>query len=293
MIGATISSGCGGTSADAPAREVPASPPQRIVSLAPSLTETLFALGVGDRVVGVTRYCAYPRAVRDLPRVGGHLDPNLEAIVSLEPDLVMVIPSSHENRRKLETLGIRVLEVDQHDVDSVLGSISAVADVCGVGGRGRALRAEIESRLARVSSVVAGAARPRALVVVGHQIGEGAVRSVWAAGRDTFYDGVVRIAGGVNAIDGGPAQYPELSREGLTAIDPDVLLDVIAGLEDRDLSVEDVRAGWRRLSELRAVREDRVVILEGDHMVVPGPRLPEMVEAVARSLHPALNWGSE
>ncbi len=293
VIGTILSSGCGGASADPSSREVAASSPQRIVSLAPSLTETLFALGVGERVVGVTRYCAHPPEVRSLPRVGGHLDPNLEAIVSLEPDLVMVIPSSHENRRRLEALGIRVLEVDQHDVDSVLGSISTVADACGVGGRGRALRAEIEGRLARVSSVVTDAARPRTLVVVGHQIGEGAVRSVWAAGRDTFYDGVLRIAGGVNALDGGPAQYPELSREGLTAVDPDVVLDVIAGLEDRDLSVEDVRAGWRRLSELRAVREDRVVILEGDIMVVPGPRLPEMVEAVARALHPSLDWGSE
>jgi iron complex transport system substrate-binding protein len=261
--------------------------------LAPSITETLFALGVGDRVVGVTRYCAFPPAAHDLPRVGGHLDPNIEAIVSLEPDLVMVIPSSHENRRRLEALGIRVLEVDQHDVDSVLASISVVADVCGVPERGRELRTEIEGQLQRISDRVAGANHPRVLVVVGHQVGDDAVRSVWAAGPDTFYDGVVRVAGGVNAVDSGPASYPELSREGLAAVDPDVVIDVIAGLEERDLTIGAVRAGWRRLAELRAVRENRVVVLEGDHMVIPGPRLPEMVEAIARALHPALNWGPE
>jgi iron complex transport system substrate-binding protein len=267
--------------------------PRRIISLAPSLTETLFALGLGDRVVGVTRYCAHPAEVLDLPRIGGHLDPNFEAIVSLEPDLVVAIPSSHENRRRLESLGIRVLEVDQHNVEAVLESVSSVADACGAPDRGATLRAEIESRLAQVASAVAGASRPRTVVVVGHQVGEGVVRSVWAAGPDTFYEGVVEIAGGVNAVDGGVARYPELSREGLASIDPDVVLDVIAGLEERNLDPDEVLAGWEHLTELRAVREHRVNVLVGDQMVVPGPRLPEMVEAVARALHPELEWGIE
>jgi len=290
IAGALAAAGCGRASDRPPA--VPGHP-QRIVSLAPSLTETLFALGVGDRVVGVTRYCAYPPAVRELPKIGGHLDPNFEAIVSLEPDLVVVIPSSHENRRRLESLGIAVLEVDQHDVDAVLDSVSIVAEACGVGERGAALRSTIEDRLADVASMVAGFPRVRTLVVVGHQIGGGTVRSVWAAGPDTFYDGVLRIAGGVNVIDGGVARYPEVSREGLTAFDPEVVLDLVAGVEERNFDLDEVLSGWRRLAELRAVREHRVSVLEGDHMVVPGPRLPEMVEAVARALHPELGWGTE
>ncbi len=293
MAGAIFTVGCGGTADGVTPGIDGAVAPRRIVSLAPSLTETLFALGLGDRVVGVTRYCAHPADVLGLPKVGGHLDPNFEAIVLLEPDLVVVIPSGHENRLRLESLGIRVLEIDQHDVGAVLESVSAVAEACGVADRGTALREELERRLARVKAVVANAPRPRAVVVVGHQIGGGAVRSVWAAGRDTFYDGVVRIAGGVNAVEGGIARYPELSREGLSALDPDVVLDVIAGVEDRDLDLETVRDGWMRLTELRAVRDHRISVLEGDHMVVPGPRLPEMVEAVARALHPELEWGVE
>jgi iron complex transport system substrate-binding protein len=264
--------------------------PQRIVSLAPSLTETLFALGLGDRVVGVTRFCAHPPKVLELPSVGGHLDPNFEAIVSLEPDLVVAIPSSRESRSRLESLGIKVLEVDQHDVEAVLESISSVAAQCGVPRRGAVLREELEMKLARVGAVVAEAPRPRAVVVVGHQTGDDSVRTVWAAGRDTFYDGVLQIAGGINAIEGGFARYPELSREGLASLDADVVVDVIAGLEVRDLDADEVHAGWMRLSELRAVREHRVNVLAGDHMVVPGPRLPEMVEAMARALHPDLEW---
>jgi iron complex transport system substrate-binding protein len=293
LAGVILFWGCGGAVDVVTPGADDAAVPRRIVSLAPSLTETLFALGLGDRVVGVTRYCAYPPDVLAVPKIGGHLDPNFEAIVSLEPDLVVVIPSSHENRLRLESLGLRVLEVDQHDVESVLQSVSEVAEACGVPERGTALRVELEKRLAKVVSVVAGAPRPRAVVVVGHQIGEGAVRSVWAAGRDTFYDGVLQIAGGVNAVNGGLARYPELSREGLSALDPDVVLDVIAGVEDRNLDLEAIRQGWMRLTELQAVRDNRVNVLEGDQMVVPGPRLPAMVEAMARALHPELEWERE
>jgi iron complex transport system substrate-binding protein len=268
-------------------------PPTRIVSLAPSLTETLFALGLGDRVVGVTRYCSHPPEAALLTRVGGHLDPNFEAIVALEPDVAMVIPSSDDSRRRLESLGITVLEVDQHDVDSVLESIVVVAESCGVPERGRNLRARLEARLLAIEAVVADAVRPRAVVVVGHQTGDKLVRSVWAAGPDTFYDGVLRRAGGINAVDAGVARYPELSREGLASLDPDVVIDVIAGLEERGLGLEEVRTSWMRLTELRAVREQRISVLVGDQMVVPGPRLPLMVEGIARALHPDADWQAE
>jgi iron complex transport system substrate-binding protein len=281
--------GCSDRSADRVPQSEPAQP-RRIVSLAPSLTETLFALGVGDRVVGVTRYCAFPPEVRGLPKVGGHLDPNFEAIVSLEPDLVVLIPSGEANARRLQSLGVHVLQVDQHDVTSLLESISILAETCGVEESGARLRAEIERRLAAVAAVVEGAPRPRTVVVVGHDIGGGVVRSVWAAGPDTFYNGVLEVAGGVNAVQGGVVQYPEISREGLATLDPDVVLDVVAGVEDRGIEIPEVLGGWRQLTELRAVREGRFRVLEGDVMVVPGPRLPDMVREFAVSLHPELDW---
>ncbi|HSN57698.1 MAG TPA: helical backbone metal receptor, partial [Candidatus Sulfomarinibacteraceae bacterium] len=274
--------GCAPRSPDGP--EPAPAPPQRIVSLAPSLTETLFALGVGGRVVGVTRYCAHPPEVRTLPRIGGHLDPSYEAIVALEPDLVVAIPSSEASEARLRSLGVPVLRVDQHDVDSVLQSISVLAEACGVEGRGVELRREMERRLEAVARAAAGRERRRAGVVVGHEIGAGAVRSVWAAGPETFYDGVLELAGGINAVQGGIVRYPELSREGLAALDPDVVIDVVAGVEERGTDIDRIRSGWQALTELRAVREGRVRVLEGDVMVVPGPRLPEMVAAVAAAL---------
>jgi iron complex transport system substrate-binding protein len=279
-----------GCSQERPSPE-PEAAPQRIVSLAPSLTETLFALGLGDRVVGVTRYCDHPPAAREVPVVGGHLDPNFEAIVALEPDLVVAIPSSHESSSRLESLGLHVVEVDQSDVPSILGSMAILGEACGVADRGRDLRDEIEQRIATIELKVAGSLRPRVVVVIGHQSEGSAVRSVWVAGRESFYSEVVRLAGGVNAVDGGTARYPELGREGLASIDPDVVLDLVAGVEDRALDLVELRRSWSKLTELRAAREGRVHVLVGDHMVVPGPRLPEMVEEVARALQPDLDWG--
>ena len=295
LLAAVLATACGclACGGGAPAQDLekrPSSPPQRIVSLAPSLTETLFALGVGDRVVGVTRYCSHPPAVRGLPRVGGHLDPNIEAIVSLAPDLVVLIPSGESNARRLQGLGVRVLQVDQHDVASLLDSISVLAAACGVEDRGVLLRADIERRLASIAAAVDGTTPLRTVVAVGHDISGGVVRSVWAAGPDTFYSGVLEIAGGVNAVTGDVVRYPELTREGLMALDPDVVLDVVAGVEERRRELDEIASGWRGLTELRAVREDRVRVLEGDLMVVPGPRLPEMVREVAKALHPELGW---
>ena len=284
--------GCGGVAEETTPGVETGSAPQRIVSLAPSLTETLFALGLGDRVVGVTRYCAHPPEVAELPKVGGHLDPNFEAIVALEPDLVVLIPSGEASGKRLESLGIPVLKIDQHDVESLLASISILAEACGVEETGARLRSAMETRLDAISRIVEGAPRPRTVVVVGHDISGGIVRSVWAAGPDTFYDGVLEIAGGVNAVAGGLVRYPELSREGLATLDPDVVLDVVAGVEERGAEIDDIYAGWGGLVELRAVREDRVQVLEGDLMVVPGPRLPEMVAEIAKALHPGLGWVS-
>lgn len=290
LVALVVLGGCSGPESKVILSGESGSPPQRIVSLAPSLTEMLFALGVGDRVVGVTRYCAFPPEARDRAEVGGHLDPNFEAIVALEPDLVVLIPSGELNGGRLQQLGLSVLEIDQHDVRSMLESVSILALRCGVVERGKELRTDLERRLAAVAAMVRGENRPRTIVVVGHDIGGGTVRSVWTAGPDTFYDDVLEIAGGVNAIDGGLVRYPELSREGLAVLDPDVVLDVVAGVEERGAEIDEILAAWGGLSELRAVREGRVHVLEGDVMVVPGPRLPEMVRTVALALHPKLEW---
>ncbi len=283
VLVAALMSAC----AQAPPQSAPTRSPRRIVSMAPALTETAFALGLGDRVVGVTRYCEWPPQARSLPKVGGFLDPSWEALVALRPDLVLLMQDHDAVRARLDTLGIRSLQVDQGDLDGILTSFVTIARACGILGRGEELASEVRARLDVVASATSGFASPRVLVVVEREVGEGPVRSVWVAGPGTFYDDLVGLAGGANAWRGTAAVlYPEVSREGLIALDPDVILDVEAELAKRGLDRERVRAEWDGLTELRAVRDGRVAVLDEDYMVVPGPRIAEAVEAMARAIHP-------
>jgi iron complex transport system substrate-binding protein len=280
----SVAAACG--PAAGPDRARPDDPPQRIVSLAPSVTEVLFALGLGERVVGVTSFCRYPPEAARRPQVGGYLDLNLEAIVALKPDLAVLIQDHDAAQARLEALGVPTLQVDQGDLDGILRSIEEIAARCGVAERGGELVAEIRGRLAVVEQRVAGLPRPRTLAVVGREAGSGTLATVWVAGTETFYDDVIKLAGGVNAAAPSPVAYPEVSREGLLHIDPDVILDLLADLDERGVAGDAAAADWQELSALRAVRTGRVHLLEHELTVVPGPRVAELVEQVAQALHP-------
>jgi iron complex transport system substrate-binding protein len=260
------------------------------VSLAPSVTETLFALGVGDRVVGVTRYCDSPAAAAGRAVVGGYLDVNYEAVVGLEPDLVIGIRDSAEALERMGGLGLETLVVDQHDVAAILGSFAAIGEACAVRDRADELVGGVRRRIADVTRRTAGLRRPRTLVVVDRAAGTGAVTTVWAAGPSTFYHELLELAGGANAIEGGVVVYPEVSAEGLLSVDPDVILEVTAELDTRGLDPEMLRADWASLPTLRAMRSGRIYLLDQEYMVIPGPRVAQIVERFAHALHPTVDW---
>ena len=254
--------------------------------MAPSVTEVLFALDLGDRVVGVTRYCDFPEEAASKTQVGGYLDPSYEAIVALHPDLVVLIRDHEEVARRLETLGVASLLVDHHDVGGIIESVVTIAERCRVPDRGRQLAAEIRDGLEEVSQRVAGLDPPRVLVVVGRDAGHGAVGALWAAGPGSYFADVITMAGGTNACRSEIASYPELSREGLIHLDPDVIIDVLPELRRAGLAVETARADWQGLSELKAVKTGQVHVLDSDLMEIPGPRIAVAVEEIARVLHP-------
>ena len=280
LVAATSACGDRGVSA-------PVDVPLRIVAMAPSLTETLLALDLEDRVVGVTRYCP---VVDGAVNVGGYFDPSYETILSLDPDLVIVMQSHDELHRRLRDLGLDTLKVDQHDVQGILTSVETIASRCGVEQRGRELVDGLRQALDEVAVAVEGLDRPRVLVVVGRNPGGGRVGTLWAAAADTFYDDVIGLAGGVNAISNTVIRYPELSREGVIAVDPDVILDVVADGGARGVGLDAAAADWLELEDLRAVRSHRVHVLMQDFVVIPGPRIVDTVRAFAERLHPELRW---
>ncbi|MBW8004206.1 MAG: cobalamin-binding protein [candidate division NC10 bacterium] len=256
-------------------------PPHRIISLAPSLTEILYALGAGDAVVGVTDYATYPPEVEAKPSVGGGINPNLEVIVALRPDLVLV--SADANRwdtiTQLEQLQIPVFGVKPVGVEGVFVSIAKVGEVVGRRQEAGRLIADMRRRMATVSEKVQDLPRPEVLYVVW-------IDPLIVAGRGTVIDGLIAVAGGVNVV-----RTPGFSRYSLERVvvqAPNVILLALDGGVPEDREVLRRLPGWR---EMRAVREGAVRVIDANLINRPGPRIVEAVELLGHLLHPGAFGG--
>lgn len=263
---------------------------RRIVSLSPSTTETLFALGLGDRVIGVTRFCNYPPEARGRRRVGGYLDPNYEVIASLAPDLVILLPEQARARRFLDELGLSHITVDNKTVRDILGTIERIGTACGVDGAARALVDSIECRMTLIREMTCALPRPRVLVAVERTVEAGTLREVYVAGKGTHYDELLHAAGGVNAYDGRHIDYPMLTAEGIIQCNPEIIIDIRPILEADSSRIERAVREWETVSAVDAVRRGRVHVLRGDCAVIPGPRFIEFLGELARIVHPELDW---
>lgn len=256
-------------------------PPARVVSLAPSLTEIAFALGAGDRLVGVTDYCDYPPEARAKPRIGGTYNPSLEAIVALRPDLVLATTEGNreEHVRALEQLGVPVFVVRPVDLEATVASMEHVARV--LARDPRPLTAWVRGQVEHVTRAVAGRRRPRVLYVVWGQ-------PLIVPGRRTLITELIRRAGGESVTADEPLDYPRLSAEEALARAPEV---VVLGRHGA-ASVADRLEQWPFLRLLPAVRQGRVYHVDGDLLHRPGPRLVEGLRRLAAIFHPDVALGS-
>lgn len=255
-------------------------PPQRIVSLAPSITETLFALGLGDRVVAVTTFCDYPPAARALQKVGGYMDPSYETILRIEPDLVVLMSEHTVVQRFLRARRIPLLRIDNHDIRGIVRSFRLIGEACGRTEAADSLVNVVRTELAAAASDTTGPA-PRVLLCVGRDnVGSGRISRVYAAGCSTFYDELLRAAGGVNAYPDSGIQYPHLSAEGVVAMAPDIVVDMMASMDDASRGT--VRGDWERLTVVPAVRSGMVFCLTGKHLTIPGPRIVMILRDLRR-----------
>jgi len=248
----------------------------RIVSLAPSVTETLFALGAGAEVVGVSQYCDYPPQVRDLPRVGSFLTPNLEAIIALRPTLVAGLELSSDVRqiRALKSMGYPVLLVSDDSLQQIEDSIERVGASINRQAQARQLVAQIEAQIAAVQQRLANAKPVRALMLVGHQ-------PIVAVGAGTYLDELIRIARADNIAAAAGEQWPHLSMEYIIAMRPEVILDGSMGSELSSSS-----SFWEKYPAIPAVRDHRVFGYPQDPIVHAGPRVGQSLEIIARMIHP-------
>lgn len=262
----------------------------RVVSLAPSVTEVLFAIGAGPKVVGVTRYCDYPPEAKTRTQVGGYLDPSYEAVVRLKPDLVVVTSGSNDNSKRLADLGIRTLTVDHNTIGGIVQSITDIGKAVGESGRANQLVADLQLRMKRVVQLTQSHPKPSVLVVVGRSMG-GTVDEVYAAGKGNFYDEMIDLAGGKNAFTDRLVKVPTLSNEGITRLNPEVIIDLEPLKPDSEAKA--LRGAWSPLAHVAAVKQGRVNILRGSYVVIPGPRVINTLEDMAKAIHPEVDWGRQ
>ena len=262
----------------------------RIVSMAPSITETLYALELDDRVVGVTRYCLYPPEATQKPEVGGYHNPNFEAVVALRPDLVVLLTGDRRSLSAFEKLGLNTLVVCHNNVEGILASFTEVGRICTAQQKARDIVAGIEARLQRVGRKTAGLQRPRVLVVIQRTADGGRLEHVCVAGSDGFFDKMIALAGGENAYPPSAARFPRVSAEGILWVNPQVILDMTTGLARGNHGSQPPLAAWRQLAEVEAVKTGRVHALKADYVYVPGPRFVLLVEELARLIHPEVDW---
>jgi iron complex transport system substrate-binding protein len=255
-----------------------AADPQKIVSLTPSVTETLFALGAGDQVIGVSRYCDYPPEARTRDTVGTFLAPVVEAVVALAPDLVLTSPSpgNQEPVVAMERLGLRVVTVPEGSasVSEVLRSIQAVAAAVGATHAADRIIDGLERDLTLAEAKAEGRPRVATAVVVGHE-------PLVLAGPQSYLGELIVHAGGSNVADPLGGKWPRAGLEFLVAAKPEVIVDLSMGSEASSAAER-----WRRLEGVPAVKAGRVYFDASLVLLHPGPRIGSQAVLLSRFLHP-------
>lgn len=270
---------CARTVTDETGRRVSlATAPQRIVSLAPGITEMLFAIGLEDKVAGVTTFCNWPAAAREKTRVGGFTNPSIEKIVSLKPDLILATADGNrkETVMQLERLGLSVYVIKPSSTRGVLKSILRIGEITGHEANAGKLAAALQKKLDDVAARVRHRRKPRVFFQLG-------LEPIVTAGRGTLINEVIERAGGVNVAGRDVANYPRYSAEGIIGAAPEI---IIFAPMVHDHEFEAVKRFWQKFRDVPAVRNHQIYPIDADLINRASPRIFDAVEKMAVILHP-------
>ena len=254
------------------------------MSLNPALTEMLFAVGAGSQVVGVSSYDDFPPEAKALPRVGALLDPDVERILSLRPDLVITYGSQVDLEKQIGRAGIPIFSHRNGGVAHILQTLRDISRVTGHSAEGERQAKAIEGRLNAIRARVKGRPRPRTLLVFDRQ--PGTLQQMYVAGGKGFLSDILDIAGGVNVFADISRESTQPSHEILLVRAPQVVVELRATGVFATADEKKEKAAWSTLPSIPAVRNGRIHMLNGDYLVVPGPRIAAAAETLARALHP-------
>lgn len=260
-------------------------PPQRIVSLDPSITEILFALGLNNELVGVTDYCDYPQQARSKSKVGGYIDPNIEAIALLEPDLVVTTLKTNTPRliQQLEDFGIKVFVLEPKKIEDIFKDISSLAKLTCREEEARELLGGLQDRLQGVREKVAGISPPGVFLEMGKD-------PLISVGRGSFAHDLIEIAGGRNVAAQSSSPYRRYTLEEILLADPEVIIICSMTPDDPCLAQKE---WWKKWTNMSAVRNGRIYVVEANLLTRPGPRMVDGLMEIAKAIHPEIFPGRE
>jgi iron complex transport system substrate-binding protein len=273
-----------GTYTDDMGREVTINEvPQRIVSHVPSITEMLFALGLGEKVFGVSDYCDYPEKAKSKPSVGNYFNPSIENIVALEPDLVLTDGHS-EGIIQLDELEppINYMVIDPKDIDGVFKDLELLGKVTGTEGEAEELIEDMQDSIAQVLALVEGAPRPKVLFIIDATD----LTFPWTAGPGSFVDAFITLAGGENIAAQAQGAWVQLSIEEIVNADPEII--ILPAKHGTAFTSRETLVGHVVWQETTAVKEGKIFIIDDDLVSRSGPRIVQGLEELARIIHPEL-----
>jgi iron complex transport system substrate-binding protein len=257
------------------------------VSLAPSITEILYSLELDSQIVGVTRYCLFPEAAQSKNQVGGYLDPNLEAILSLRPKLVFLTKEAKDLAKTLKKFEIETVSLGHGSVEGILNSIQTVGKATGKTVQAKTIIDDIRNRIQIVQNnaktFILNNPSEKVLVVIGKTVENGKIKSVTIAGNEKFYGSLVQISGAQIAYQ-GPVSFPVLSREGLIVLNPDRIIDISTDLH-KEVSADSLaRQVWSEMVHLNAVKNQKISVLNERYNIIPGPRFILTLEGFSKAI---------
>ncbi|MCB9855148.1 MAG: ABC transporter substrate-binding protein [Phycisphaerales bacterium] len=258
--------------------------PKRIVTLAPNAAETIAAIGLADRIVGVSDFCVYPEELTTRPRVGGIMDPDLERIVTLDPDLVVLRGQMPTVESLCAKRGIAVFHDKTDSLDDIFSGLIAIGERLGARDAAIAAADRIRSELDVLHARVVKLDRPRVLMIVNRDVD--GIRNVVTFGRGAFVNDVIRLAGGVNVFGESSVSYPQVSAEEILAAKPDVIIEAVEARRMSDALRATMLSQWKALPSIPAVRDDRIYFLTEDYLLIPSPRVVDSVRLLSGVIHP-------
>ena len=259
---------------------------QRIVALSPSIVEIIYLLGLEEQLMGVVRYSNYPAEAKNKPSVGGYIDLNYEKLLKLQPDCIILLKEQASLAKKLAQLGIHTIIVNHDHTRGIIESIKIIGNELGSQGKATQIVTDINTTVdQQISEHQNIPDQPRVLISISRDTTADHPAQVIIAGSAGFHRELVEMIGARNAYQGSVA-FPMLSREKLIDLNPDVIIDLVNTETWNKLGKQRLLSQWHSYQELKAVSNQRVIIIHGDQHLIPGPRFPQTLEHFARAIHP-------